>query len=77
MKVPLLEKVECNVFTDEVNVDMESVSRSPHDVVSHLRNLPEGWKASQSKLDEAREMGIVLLPNQTLVDAYSTGERIA
>lgn len=40
------------------------------DVSKHIRNLPEGWKASSEKLDSAIKSGIVLGENQTWVDSY-------
>ena len=40
------------------------------EVSQHIRNLPEGRHHSARKMDEAVELGIILLPNQTLVDAY-------
>ncbi len=40
-------------------------------VNKHLRNLPDGWKASQSKIDFAARNGISLGDHQTLVDAYA------
>lgn len=41
------------------------------DVSKHIRNLPEGWKASSEKLELAIKSGFVLGPNQTWVDSYS------
>lgn len=41
------------------------------DVSKHIRNLPEGWKASSEKLDSAIKSGIALAANQTWVDSYS------
>lgn len=49
----------------------------PFDVIAHIRTLPEGWHASPEKIAEAAELQIVLLPNQTLVDAYTKGIRVA
>ncbi len=37
----------------------------------HLRMLPDGWHHSAAKKAEADAMGIVLPPNQTIVDSYS------
>ena len=50
---------------------------APFDVIAHIRTLPEGWHASPEKIAEAAELQIVLLPNQTLVDAYTKGIRVA
>lgn len=49
------------------------IERIPHDVDSHLRNLPEGWRASAVKIATAAEHGYELLPGQTWVEAYRTG----
>lgn len=40
------------------------------DVSGHIRNLPNGWKATPEKIAEAAELGISLVGNQTLVDSY-------
>lgn len=53
------------------------IERIPHDVDSHLRNLPEGWRASAEKIATAAEHGYELLPGQTWVEAYRTGEAAA
>ena len=61
---PTVSALESNSLTTD---------RIPHDVVEHLRNLPEGWKASPEKVAKATERGYVLLPGQTWVEAYRTG----
>ena len=40
------------------------------DVIRHIRNLPKGWKASPEKIEEAVNLGINLLENQTIVNPY-------
>lgn len=50
-----------------------TADRAPHDVAEHLRNLPEGWKASAKKIATAVEHGYDLCPGQTWVEAYRTG----
>ena len=50
---------------------------APFGVIAHIRTLPEGRHASSKKIAEAAELHIVLLPNQTLVDAYTKGVRVA
>lgn len=52
-------------------------NRIPHSVVEHLRNLPEGWRASEEKIATAAEHGYDLLPGQTWVETYRTGGRVA
>lgn len=41
------------------------------DVSKHIRNLPEGWKASAEKMDSAIKSGFVLGANKTWVEGYS------
>ena len=63
-----------------VELAKEVVRKSPEapfDVIAHIRTLPEGWHASPEKIAEAAELQIVLLPNQTLVDAYTKGIKVA
>lgn len=62
--LPVKEIVEINII---------SADRMPHDVAEHLRNLPEGRKASAQKIATAAEHGYDLLPGQTWVEAYRTG----
>jgi hypothetical protein len=40
-------------------------------VSEHLRNLPDVWKASQSKIDLAAQYGFSLGDHQTWVDSYT------
>lgn len=54
-------------------VDIIPAEKVPHDVVEHLRNLPEGWRASEQKIATAAEHGYNLLPGQTWVESYKTG----
>lgn len=51
--------------------------RAPHEVARHLRNLPEGYRASAEKIAAATELGYTLQPGQTLVEAYRTGQKAA
>lgn len=51
--------------------------RAPHEVAMHLRNLPEGYKASAEKIAVATELGYALQPGQTLVESYWTGQKAA
>jgi hypothetical protein len=46
-------------------------SIKPINVSEHLRNLPDGWKASQSKIDLAARYGFSLGDHQTWVDSYA------
>lgn len=64
---------EVSPVKEIVEVNIISADRVPHDVAEHLRNLPEGWKASAQKIATAAEHGYDLLPGQTWVEAYRTG----
>lgn len=46
----------------------------PFEVSKHIRNLPDGWKASAEKIATALENGIILEEGQTWVDNYMKGE---
>lgn len=56
-----------------VDINIIPAEKVPHDVVEHLRNLPEGWRASEQKIATAAEHGYNLLPGQTWVESYKTG----
>lgn len=45
--------------------------QAPFDVTQHIRTLSGGRQHSAEKAAEAATMGIVLMPNQTLVDSYT------
>ena len=62
---------------DIVEINIATADRIPHDVAQHLRNLPEGWKASAEKIATAADHGYDLLPGQTWVEAYKTGGLVA
>ncbi len=64
---------EVSPVKEIIEVNIISADRVPHDVAEHLRNLPEGWKASAQKIATAAEHGYDLLPGQTWVEAYRTG----
>ena len=55
------------------NESIIQITRIPHDVSEHVRNLPSGYKASAEKLALAAERGLDLLPGQIIVEAYRTG----
>ncbi len=55
-------------------VNIISAGRAPHDVAGHIRNLPEGWKASAQKIATAAEHRYDLLPGQTWIETYRTGK---
>lgn len=54
---------------DELVVDTRPSEQT--NVRWHLRTLADGWHHSAAKKAEADAMGIVLPPNQTIVDSYS------
>lgn len=67
--------------TDSINLEPPkavtertiSLTKAPHEVSEHLRNLPQGWNASPSKMLTAVEHGYNLIPGQTWVESYRTG----
>lgn len=67
------QSVQQDSTVDEFEDEGTSETRAAHDVREHIRNLHEGWNASEEKKAIAAERGIELQPGQTLVDAYSTG----
>lgn len=48
-----------------------------HSVSEHIRNLHDGWNASQNKIAMAMERGYILKPGQTWVVAYTKGKKVA
>ena len=74
--VPSIKSVlvtEVAPVKDIVDINIATADRIPHDVTEHLRNLPEGWKASAEKIATAAEHGYELLPGQSWFEAYRTG----
>lgn len=55
----------------------ETLTRAPHDVRGHVRELPTGQNASAKQLAIAAKYGCVLRPGQTFVEAYRTGGNVA
>lgn len=55
----------------EVEPVLQTISRA-----QHIRNLPEGWRASSRKIEQAINMGIELKANQTIVDSCEVTRRI-
>lgn len=89
MKMEDLKKIirknpQSAVLTSLVENEVEAVScatkrgavRIPHEVRMHPRNLPKGHNPSPSKIALAVEYGYTLLPGQTLVEGYHTGENV-
>ena len=66
-KPDVISVVDNTVSITEVTPvkDIVTTGKIPHDVAEHLRNLPEGWKASAEKIATAAEHGYDLLPGQT------------
>lgn len=52
----------------------QTSKRIPHSVRSHIRQLPEGKRASALKTKEAALHGYHLQPGQTWVVPYKTGQ---
>lgn len=61
------------VFEDAITEMKISSASVPFEVRKHVRNLPNGWNASNEKIATALENGIVLLDGQTWVDGYMKG----
>lgn len=59
------------------NTHSEGSNKNTFGVIEHIRNLPAGWRASQEKINKANELGIELMDNQTFVDAYMKGTKVA
>lgn len=78
-KPDVISVVDNTVSITEVTPvkDIVTTGKIPHDVAEHLRNLPEGWKASAEKIATAAEHGYDLLPGQTWVETYRTGKLAA
>ncbi|MBW6475007.1 MAG: hypothetical protein K0B14_17910 [Anaerolineaceae bacterium] len=55
----------------ENNVNSINANGRVVNVTKHIRNLPEGWKASPEKINSAIKKGVLLETNQTWVDDYS------
>lgn len=53
---------------------VRSLPQGPFEVTDHIRNLPEGWRASAGKIATAAEHGYELLPGQTWVERYVKNE---
>ncbi len=64
------DKINFNPILDTIE-DEEPVSYITVNVDNYnIRTLPEGWKHSQKKQEEADELGIYIALNQTIVDPY-------
>lgn len=53
---------------------VRSLPQGSFEVTDHIRNLPEGWRASAGKIATAAEHGYELLPGQTWVERYTKNE---
>lgn len=63
---------EINEF-EEINLEVVDVEENISEcvVLEHKRRLPDGFQASKEKKQEAREKGIPLEENETLVDRHN------
>ena len=57
----------------DLKINKDVVSRIPHAVSEHVRDLPVGRVASAEKIATAAEHGFDLNPGQTWVKGYYTG----
>ena len=62
------------VVIEPVAKAVRSLPQNPFEVTDHIRNLPEGWRASAGKIATAAEHGYKLLPGQTWVERYIKNE---
>lgn len=69
--------VKSEIISNVTEHTIIPITKTPHDVSEHIRNLPKGYKPSAEKLALATERGLELLPGQTIVDAYRTGGAVA
>ena len=71
----IAEPLQTNDLIDKVKqIESKRPYTIPQETVytkMHPRNLHLGQHASQSKIDEAAALGIILKENQTLVNGYS------
>lgn len=47
-----------------------------HNVTWHIRELPNGWRASPAALELAQKLGITLKENETIVREHKRGSRL-
>ena len=66
-----------DVFNSTPSNAIHDVIKHSHSVSEHIRNLPEGWKASRTKIETANNRGFKLNPGQTWVAEYRTGGAVA
>lgn len=59
---------------ESVAKTVRSLPQNPFEVTDHIRNLPEGWRASAGKIATAAEHGYELLPGQTWIERYIKNE---
>ncbi len=59
------------VIEEVIPVRLYTPPQEPFEVSQHIRNLSGGRYHSVKKAAEAAELGIDLLPHQTLVDTYT------
>ena len=67
------EKLTSTVFEKLDTARKYTSPKAPYDVQQHIRTLSEGRHHSPEKALEAAAIGIVLLPNETLVNQHSKG----
>ncbi len=62
----------CSLISESVEKSVTSnLAISNINVREHVRNLPEGWHPSTSKVELAAKCGYTLEGHQTLVNAYT------
>ena len=70
--VGLLDKTQEVLHkTEIIDFPLKQNALTPIEVSKHVRNLPDGWKASEGKVSSAIAHGYQLKIGQTWVDTYN------
>lgn len=68
-----IQQIDIDSFNTVVKPRGYIASALPFDVSQHIRTLSGGRQHSTEKAIEASELGIMLMPNQTIVNSYTKG----
>lgn len=69
--IPGVEQL--SILDTTIPFQEDDLKRKVFEVSQHVRTMTGGRKHSEEKAIEAASLGIILLPNQTLVDSYMKG----
>lgn len=79
---PALESIERLVvprikrYAESTATDQAAYSVRRHNVVWHIRKLPEGWNPSPAAFELAKKLGVTLEKNETIVKEHKRGTRV-